>query len=53
VQAVELAVSMGRSGDLGLDVPDYADQNVSAKVVKIIQSYTSIVNRMIWRKNGE
>jgi len=37
---------------LGIDVPDYVDQNMSAKVVKIIQSYTAIVNRMKWRKNG-
>lgn len=50
LQAVELAVSMNRNGDMGLVVPDYADKNVSAKVVKIIQSYTGIVNRMVWRK---
>lgn len=52
VQAVELAVEMNRNGDLGLDVPDYADRNVAAKVVKLIQSYTAVVNRMSWRKNG-
>jgi len=51
MQAVEMAVEMNRSGDLGIDVPDYVDRNVSAKVVKIIQSYTAIVNRMSWRKN--
>lgn len=40
----------GRAFPLATPVPDYADQNVSAKVVKIIQSYTGIVNRMVWRK---
>lgn len=50
LQAVELAVGMHKNGDLGLTVPDYADENVSVKVVKIIQSYTGIVNRMVWRK---
>lgn len=52
LQAVELAVSMQKNGDLGLTVPDYADLNVSTKVVKLIQSYTGIVNRMVWRKDG-
>lgn len=51
VQAVNLAVEMNRNGDLGLDVPDYTDRNVAAKVVKIIQSYTAVVNRMSWRKH--
>lgn len=51
LQAVELAVSMHQHGDCGLTVPAYADENVSAKVVKLIQSYTGIVNKMIWRKN--
>lgn len=50
VSAVELATSMHQNGDLGLTVPDYADENVSVKVVKLIQSYTGIVNRMVWRK---
>jgi UDP-N-acetylglucosamine 2-epimerase (non-hydrolysing) len=50
LQAVDLAVAMGENGDLGVDVPDYVDENVSTKVVKIIQSYTGIVNRMVWRK---
>jgi UDP-N-acetylglucosamine 2-epimerase len=50
LQAVDLAVKMGENSDLGVDVPDYVDENVSTKVVKIIQSYTGIVNRMIWRK---
>ncbi len=51
VQAVELAVEMNKEKDLGIPVPDYVDENVSDKVVKIIQSYTGIVNRMVWRKN--
>ncbi len=50
LQAVELASSMYMNGDLPVDVPDYVDNNVSTKVVKIIQSYTGIVNRMVWRK---
>lgn len=51
LQAVDLAVSMHENGDDGLTVPAYADTNVSAKVVKIIQSYVGIVNKMIWRKS--
>lgn len=50
LQAVDLAVSMNRNGDIAVDVPDYTDKNVSVKVVKLIQSYTGIVNRMVWRK---
>lgn len=50
LQAVDLAVDMVRNGDLGTPVPDYMDLNVSAKVIKIIQSYTSVVDRMVWRK---
>ena len=50
LQAVDLAVSMFENGDLGLSVPNYVDENVSTKVVKIIQSYTGIVNKMVWRK---
>ncbi|MBP2639665.1 MAG: UDP-N-acetylglucosamine 2-epimerase [Firmicutes bacterium] len=50
LQAVELAVAMHANGDLGVTTPDYADENVSVKVVKIIQSYTGIVNRMVWKK---
>ncbi len=50
LQAVDLAVAMYKNGDLGVTTPDYADENVSVKVVKIIQSYTGIVNRMVWRK---
>ena len=50
LQAVETAIKMNRNGDYGIPVPDYTDLNVSDKVVKIIQSYTEIVNRMVWRK---
>lgn len=50
VQALELAVEMNKEKDLGIPVPDYVDENVSDKVVKIIQSYTGIVNKMVWRK---
>lgn len=50
LQAVDLAVSMYRNGDTGADVPAYTDVNVSTKVVKIIQSYVGIVNKMVWRK---
>lgn len=51
LQAVDLAVSMHENGDDGITVPSYADTNVSTKVVKIIQSYVGIVNKMIWRKS--
>lgn len=51
LQAVDLAVAMTQNGDLGIPVPDYMDVNVSDKVVRIIQSYTGIVNKMVWRKN--
>ena len=50
LQAVDTAVEMNRRGDYGLPVPAYTDENVSTKVVKIIQSYTGIVNKMVWRK---
>lgn len=50
LQAVDLAVGMVRNGDNGIPVPDYVDENVSDKVVKIIQSYTGVVNKMVWRK---
>ena len=50
LQAVDMAVAMNGNNDLGVDVPSYTDENVSVKVVKIIQSYTGIVNRMVWRK---
>ena len=51
LQAVETAVEMDRSGDHGIPVPDYLEENVSAKVVKIIQSYTGVVDKMVWRKS--
>ncbi|MBQ1772445.1 MAG: UDP-N-acetylglucosamine 2-epimerase (non-hydrolyzing) [Clostridia bacterium] len=51
LQAVETAVSLHENGEFGLPVPDYLDENVSMKVVKIIQSYTGIVDRMVWRKS--
>ena len=50
LQAVETVVALQEDGHIGLPVPDYADENVSDKVVRIIQSYTGIVNRMVWRK---
>ena len=50
VQAVETAVAMNENGDYGIPVPDYVEENVSTKVVKIIQSYTGVVNKMVWRK---
>ena len=50
LQAVELAVSMHKNGDDGVATPDYEDANVSTKVVKLIQSYVGIVDRMTWRK---
>lgn len=50
LQAVDTAVEMNRNGDLGVPTPDYTDRNVSDKVVKFIQSYTGIVNKMVWRK---
>lgn len=51
LQAVDVAVEMNRNSDLGIPVPDYVDENVSDKVVKIIQSYTGVVNKMVWRKD--
>ena len=51
LQAVDTAVDMNKSQDYGLPVPDYTDLNVSSKVVKIIQSYTGVVNKMVWRKS--
>ena len=50
LQAVDVAVEMNKNGDYGTPVPDYTDENVSDKVVKIIQSYTGVVNKMVWRK---
>lgn len=50
LQAVDTAVKMKENNDLGLDVPNYVDENVSVKVVKLIQSYTGIIDKMVWRK---
>lgn len=50
LQAVETAVEMVKNGDNGIPVPNYTDENVSTKVVKLIQSYTGVVNKMVWRK---
>ena len=50
LQAVDTAVAMNTEGDYGLPAPDYIEENVSTKVVKIIQSYTGVVNKMVWRK---
>ena len=50
LQAVDTAVSMCQNGDNGIPVPDYVEENVSTKVVKLIQSYTGVVNKMVWRK---
>ena len=52
LQAVDTAVMMNKNGDLGLPVNDYVDENVSVKVVKLIQSYTGVVNKMVWRKDN-
>lgn len=51
LQAVDTAVEMNKNGDLGIPVPDYVEKNVSDKVVKLIQSYTGVVNKMVWRKS--
>ena len=53
LQAVDTAVEMNQNGDLGVPVPDYTDENVSDKVIKIIQSYVGVVNKMVWRKSPE
>lgn len=50
LQAVDTAVAMNANGDYGIPVPTYCDENVSTKVVKLIQSYTGVVNKMVWRK---
>lgn len=51
LESVETAVAMNNNGELGIPVPDYTDTNVSAKVVKLIRSYTGIVNKTVWRKD--
>ena len=50
VKDLDTAVEMNRNGDYGIPVPDYIEENVSTKVVKIIQSYTGVVDKMVWRK---
>ena len=50
LQAIETAIDMDSNGNYGLPVPDYVNENVSTKVVKLIQSYTGVVNKMVWRK---
>ena len=50
LQAVDTAVEMNKAKDFGIPVPDYVEENVSTKVVKLIQSYTGVVNKMVWRK---
>ena len=50
LQAIDTAVEMNKNGDYGIPVPDYVEENVSSKVVKIIQSYTGVVDKMVWRK---
>lgn len=50
LQAVDTAVELNRNGEYGIPVPDYVEENVSTKVVKIVQSYTGVVNKMVWRK---
>lgn len=50
LQAVDTAIELNKNGDFGIPVPDYIEENVSMKVVKIIQSYTGVVNKMVWRK---
>ena len=52
LQAVDTAVEMVKEGDNGIPVPDYVEENVSTKVVKLIQSYTGVVNKMVWRKDS-
>ena len=50
LQSVDTAIKLNQNGDFGIPVPDYTEENVSTKVVKIIQSYTGVVNKMVWRK---
>ncbi len=52
LQAVDTAIQMNANGHHGLPVPDYVEENVSTKVIKIIQSYTGIVDKMVWRKTN-
>lgn len=50
LQAVDTAIALQKAADFGIPVPNYTDENVSTKVVKLIQSYTGVVNKMVWRK---
>ena len=50
LHAVDVAMEMNKNDDLGIPVPDYVDENVSDKVVQIIQSYAGVVDKMVWRK---
>ena len=50
LQAVDAAAEMNDNSDRGIPVPDYIEENVSTKVVKLIQSYTGVINKMVWRK---
>ena len=50
IQTVETAINMNKKGDYGVPVPAYVEENISTKIVKIIQSYTGIINKMVWRK---
>ena len=52
LQAVDTAVQMNLEEDYGIPVPDYVDENVSTKVVKLIQSYAGVVDKMVWRKTN-
>ncbi len=52
LQSVDTAVTLIRDGNSGIPVPDYVDENVSTKVVRIIQSYVGVINKMVWRKGG-
>ncbi len=53
IQAVDTAVMMNSNNDMGIPVPDYVDENVSTKVVKLVQSYTNVVNKMVWKKSDD
>ena len=53
LQSVDTAVELNKNGDYGIPVPDYVEENVSTKVVKIIQSYVGVVNKMVWRKDSD
>ena len=52
LQSVDIAVELIKDGNHGIPVPDYVDENVSTKVVRIIQSYVGVVNKMVWRKDN-